>query len=83
MIKVVVYATVTCPYCKMLKAWLEEKGIKYENKFVDEDQTAIEEMMQISAGHMGVPFTVVTKENGELVKIAGFDREKLQETLGA
>ncbi len=82
MAKVVVYATVTCPYCKMLKAWLEEKEIKYENKFVDEDQMAMDEMMQVAEGHMGVPFTVVTRDDGEVVKIAGFDRGKLQEALG-
>ena len=82
MAKVVVYSTQTCPYCKMLKSWLEERKIVYEDKFVDEDQAAMEEMMKVSDGHLGVPFTLVTKDDGNMVKVIGFDKGRFEKELG-
>lgn len=66
----------------MLKNWLDSKQIPFTNKFVDQDVAAMEEMMGISEGHLGVPFTVVTKDDGTMIKIAGFDRPRLGEALG-
>ena len=82
MAKVKVYKTETCPYCKMLVSWLEEKGIDHEEIYVDRDPAKQEEMLAISDGHMGVPFSVVTKDDGSEVKITGFDRGKFEEALG-
>lgn len=65
----------------MEKAYLDEKGFKYENVFVDQDEKAAEQMVRES-NQMGVPFTVITKDNGEKVEILGFDREKINEALG-
>jgi glutaredoxin len=67
----------------MLKSWLEEKGFEYTNKMVDQDQAAMEEMMKVSEGHMGVPFTVLTRDDGSQVKIAGFDKPRFQQELKA
>lgn len=66
----------------MLKSWLDSKNRKYENVFVDEDTAGMEEMIKISEGHMGVPYTVITKNDGSQVKIAGFDKPKFEEMLG-
>ncbi|MBI3103461.1 NrdH-redoxin [Candidatus Daviesbacteria bacterium] len=79
--KVTIYSTVTCPYCKMEKEYLDSKGIKYENIFVDQDPKAAEEMVKIS-NQMGVPFTVITKEDGSQETILGFDKQKLVNALG-
>ena len=81
MVKVKIYTTTTCPYCKMEKEYLDSKGIKYANVFVDNDTKAAEEMISES-GQMGVPFTEVTKDDGSVVKILGFDKEKLNEAVG-
>ena len=80
MVKVKIYTTTTCPYCKMEKDYLDSKGVKYENVFVDDDPTAAQEMLEKS-GQMGVPFTVVQKENGQEEKILGFDKERLNQVL--
>ena len=82
MAKIKIYSTHTCPYCKMLKSWLDGKKIGYTNVFVDDDQAGMEEMLKISDGHMGVPFSMVTKDDGTEVKIIGFDKPKFQEALG-
>lgn len=81
MAKITIYTTTTCPYCKMAKEYLDSKGIKYENIFVDQDPTAAEDMVKIS-GQMGVPFTVITKDDNSRETILGFDREKINQALG-
>jgi len=64
----------------MEKDYLDSKGVKYENVFVDNDSKAAQEMIEES-GQMGVPFTEITKEDGTEVKILGFDKERLNEAI--
>ena len=33
------------------------------------------------SGQMGVPFTEITKDDGAVIKILGFDQAKIKETL--
>lgn len=79
--KVTVYSTITCPFCKLEKEYLDSKGIKYENIFVDQDAKAAVEMVKIS-GQMGVPFTVIAAEDGTQHTVLGFDRTKIDAALG-
>ena len=81
MATVKIFTTTTCPYCKLEKAYLDSKGIKYENVFVDHDEEAAKKMIEES-GQMGVPFTEITKDDGSMVKILGFDKGKINEALG-
>ena len=81
MATVKIFTTTTCPYCKLEKAYLDSKGIKYDNVFVDHDEEAARKMIEES-GQMGVPFTEITKDNGSQVKILGFDKGKINEALG-
>ena len=81
MTKVKIYSTTTCPFCKMEKSYLDAKGIQYENIFVDQDDAAAAQMINIS-GQMGVPFTVITKDDNSQVTILGFDQQKISEALG-
>lgn len=80
--KVVMYSTTTCPYCKMEREYLKSKNIEFEDILVDQDAKAAEEMVKVS-GQMGVPLTVIKDDQGQVKKtILGFDKEKLNETLG-
>ncbi len=81
MLKITIYSTHTCPYCKMLKDYLSQKNIAFDNVFVDDNQAKAEEMMKIS-GQMGVPFTVIEKDDGTKQNILGFDRSKIDQALG-
>ena len=81
MAKVKIYSTTTCPFCKMEKQYLEEKGIQYENIFVDQQPDEAKRLIEES-GQMGVPFTEITKDDGQVMKILGFDKNKLNEALG-
>lgn len=64
----------------MLKKWLDEKKVPYTNYMVDENPYAAQVMIQQS-GQMGVPFSVVEKEDGTQHKILGFDRQKFEAAL--
>ena len=70
-----VYSTPTCPYCKMLKQFLKENGVEFEDLDVSSNQAAAQEMISKS-GQMGVP---VVDIDGEI--IVGFDRPGISEKL--
>lgn len=76
MTSVKIYSTATCPFCKMAKQFLTEKGIAFEDFDVGEDEEKRNEMVEKS-GQMGVP---VIDVNGTI--IVGFDKEKLAQALG-
>ena len=78
---VTVYSTTTCPYCLQLKKYLDEKNVVYTEKVIDQDDTAREEMLADSGGFMGVPFTVITKDDDAKETIVGFDKGKLNQIL--
>lgn len=79
--QITIYSTTTCPYCRMLKDYLKEKNFTYIEKLVDLDETAKNEMMVSSSGFLGVPFTVISLDNGSKETILGFDKGKIDKTL--
>lgn len=81
MSKITIYSTATCAYCKMLKSYLQGKGVAYEEKRADEDQTLAKELYEKS-GQLGVPFTIIQKDDGTEEKILGFDRVSIDSALG-
>jgi len=70
--KIKIYSTEACPYCKMAKEFFKEKGLDFENIDVAQDQHAAHEMVEKS-GQMGVP---VIEIDGEIV--TGFNKEKIE-----
>ena len=60
--------------------YLHSKGVKFQEIYVDKNPKAVEEMIAES-GQMGVPFTVITKDDGSKVTLLGFDKQKLDSTL--
>lgn len=78
---VTVYTTTTCPYCKQLMSYLDEKGIKYTTKIIDTDAAAQEEMSKLSDGFLGVPFVAIEKD-GKVETVLGFDKAKINSILG-
>ena len=66
---------------KMLKSYLNDKGIKYDVRMADGDQAIARELYEKS-GQLGVPFTVITDENGKEESVLGFDRPKIDLALG-
>lgn len=73
--KVIIYTTSWCPFCELTKEFLKEKGIEYEEKNVENDPQAREEMIQKS-GQLGVP---VIDIEGKI--IIGYSPEEIEEAL--
>lgn len=78
--KVRLYATTSCPYCKMEASFLDQNKVDYDYVLVDLDRDAAQEMVQ-KTGQMGVPVTEIVYENGDEEYIIGFDRSKLSQIL--
>jgi len=70
-----VYSTPTCPFCVMVKDWLKEKKVEFEDINLLEDQDAAKTMME-KTGQRGVP---VIDVDGQFV--IGFDKAKLADLL--
>ncbi len=75
--KVRVFSTPSCSYCVVLKRYLDEKGIKYEEVDVSKDDQKLKEMVEIS-GQMGVPVTEIDEKE----VIIGFNKKQINECLG-
>ena len=73
--QVVIYSTPKCPICRRAKAFLDKKGISYQDIDVSADKEAAHEMIHRS-GQMGVPVIFV----GEQMML-GFNQAKLEEML--
>lgn len=80
--KITIYSTKTCPYCVMLKNWLDAKSVSYTNYNVDENPIAAQHMVNLS-GQMGVPFSTIEHEDGKVDMILGFDRSRFETALSA
>jgi len=73
--KVIIYTTSWCPFCDAAKEYLKNKGVEYEEKNVENDIQAREEMIEKS-GQLGVP---VIDIGGKI--IVGFSPEEIEEAL--
>lgn len=70
-----VYSTQSCPYCTMVKNYLREKRIAYNDWDVGRDRRKADEMVRKS-GQMGVP---VVEINGRI--IVGFNKTEIDRAL--
>jgi glutaredoxin 3 len=74
------YSTKSCPYCRMEKAWLDERKAKYELIYVDEDQAEAERLVA-RTGQMGVPVTEILYEDMDSEFVLGFDKARLSRMI--
>ncbi len=78
---VLVYATMTCPYCTKVKEWLTAHKIEHKVVHVDLDREAGRAMVE-KTGQMGVPVTEISYgEDAEPAFVLGFDEARLMELL--
>ncbi len=74
--KVTLYSSTTCPHCVTAKEYLNQKGIDFEEKNVQEDTAARKKLMK--QGIMAVPVIQVDEE-----MVVGVDKEKLDNLLSS
>lgn len=74
--KIIMYTTPWCVYCKMTKKFFDENKISFEEHDVASDAKSRDEMIQ-KTGQMGVP---VIDIDGQIT--IGFDQVRLKTLLG-
>ncbi len=73
--KIIVYTTPTCVFCPLVKKFLDEKGVEYEEIDVSSNSEEMEKMKE-KTGQMGVPVVLI----GDDI-VVGFDKKKIEELL--
>jgi len=73
--EVVIYTTSWCGWCKKTRAWLDTKGIDYENRDVEANAAWAQEIRDLT-GSGGVPVIVI---DGKVIK--GFDQAQMEKLL--
>lgn len=70
-----VYTSSSCPYCKRVKKFLKEHGVKFKEINISKYPQAAKEL-KAKTGQTGVPVTLTGSH-----KIIGFDEKKLRRIL--
>ena len=78
---ITMYSTSICSTCKSLGDWLHKSGFDYTKRITDTDEAAMVEFLAVNDGMIGVPFTVITNDNDELIKISGYDKKAFKAAL--
>ncbi|MFX3673924.1 MAG: glutaredoxin family protein [Paenisporosarcina sp.] len=73
--QVTVYSTNTCPYCDMMKNFLQQNQISFTEVNVQENPNEAKKLVA-TTGQIGVPQTNI---NGQWV--LGFDTERVMELV--
>ena len=80
MAQITIYSTATCGFCKMLKQYLKDKDVTYNEKKADEDPKLAQELFEKS-GQLGVPFSIIKTKDGKEISVLGFDRPQIDHAL--
>ncbi|MBP6964831.1 MAG: glutaredoxin family protein [Armatimonadetes bacterium] len=73
--EVKVYSNPTCPWCRKVKEYLQQKGVAYQDFNVAEQRDKLQEMVDLS-GQRGVPVIKIGEE-----VIVGFNQPKIDAAL--
>jgi glutaredoxin-like YruB-family protein len=73
--KVILYTAPACPFCVIVKKYLERNNVKFKETDISKDKKA-EEEMQKKSNQTNVP---VTDVDGKIV--IGYNLQKLKEAL--
>ena len=65
---IIIYSSLTCPYCDHAKDLLDNKGLAYKEINVDQDPKQLKEMVERSDGRRTVPQIFIDGKH-----IGGFD----------
>ena len=74
--EITIYTTSNCPFCHKEKEWLNSKGLSFNEKNVEQDTKAAEDLSKL--GSTSVPTTVIDSKT----IIIGFDKERIEKELG-
>lgn len=73
---ITVYTRTSCPYCELVKKFLDAKGATYQTINMEEDADAMQEVMAMT-GRSIAPTTVIEKADGMKEVVVGFNLGKI------
>jgi len=74
--KAILFTQPDCPPCHVLKVFLDERGVAFEERDITADPEAVRELMEKYGSH-STPTLVMGDE-----VLIGFDPERIDEILG-
>lgn len=74
--KITVYTRTTCPYCLLVKKYLDAKGAVYETINMEETAGAMETVISMT-GRSIAPTTVIEKSDGTTIVVVGLNFSKI------
>lgn len=80
--KITVYTTTDCQYCKQEKDYLAANKLQYEEKNLEINKEFLTEMLALSNNFAGTPVTRVEKDDGSIVVLKGFTKGEFDTTFG-
>lgn len=80
---ITVYTVTECEFSKQEKAYLQEKGLAFEEKNLETNREFLTEMLNISSNFAGTPVTKITRDDGSIVVLKGFTKEEFEKALGS
>ena len=78
--KLKIFSTSWCAYCRAEMRFLDEHNIPYEHVDVEADPKEAAEMFSLSH-QMGVPVTLLTRDDNTKVVKVGYDQDWLESEL--
>ncbi len=69
---ITVYTRATCPYCELVKKFLDMKGVTYKTINMEETPGAMQEVMLLT-GRTIAPTTLIEKADGSKQVVVGFN----------
>lgn len=78
--KITIFTTNTCAYCKMVKQLLDYKKQTYEVVNLDDHPERRQEALDVSGGALTVPITLI-EENDKKEVVVGYNPSRLLPAL--
>lgn len=69
---ITVYTRTKCPYCELIKKFLDMKGANYKTVNIEESQDAMKEIMAMT-GRAITPTTIIEKADGSKEVVVGLN----------
>lgn len=79
--KIVIYTVADCKFSQSEKDYLKAKSLVYEEKDVEKDHAALEEMLKVGNNFAGTPVTQITTDDGKTTVLKGFTQEEFDQAL--
>lgn len=79
--KITIYTVETCKFSAEEKEYLKSKNLPFEEKDVEKDHAALENMLKIGNNFAGTPVTEIVKDDGTTAVLKGFTKEEFEKEL--